>query len=79
MPQRDRCGFAEAVLALLGFAALNYSAYLLALTLFVAFCCPCRAYRDSEMVVWFSSGVSLTAWVRPVLVFGAAGSRHRRP
>ncbi len=62
----------EAVLALLGFAALNYSAYLLALTLFVAVLLSLsRAYRDSEMVVWFSSGVSLTKWVRPVLVFGA--------
>lgn len=62
----------EAVLALLGFAALNYSSYLLTLTLFVAVLLSLsRAYRDSEMVVWFSSGVSLTAWVRPVLVFAA--------
>jgi len=62
----------EAVLALLGFAALNYSAYLLTLTLFVAVLLSLsRAYRDSEMVVWFSSGVSLTAWMRPVLVFAA--------
>jgi lipopolysaccharide export system permease protein len=28
-----------------------------------------RAYRDSEMVVWFASGQSLLAWVRPVLGF----------
>lgn len=60
----------EAVLALLGFAALNYSAYLLSLTLFVAILLSLsRSYRDSEMVVWFSSGLSLTAWVRPVMVF----------
>ncbi len=60
----------EAVLALLGFAALNYSAYLLSLTLFVAILLSLsRSYRDSEMVVWFSSGLSLTAWIRPVLVF----------
>ena len=62
----------EAVLALLGFAALNYSAYLLTLTLFVAVLLSLsRAYRDSEMVVWFSSGASLFRWIRPVLVFGA--------
>ena len=62
----------EAVLALLGFAALNYSAYLLSLTLFVAVLLSLsRSYRDSEMVVWFSSGLPLTAWVRPVLVFAA--------
>ena len=60
----------EAVAALLGFAALNYSAYLLSLTLFVSILLSLsRSYRDSEMVVWFSSGLSLTAWVRPVLVF----------
>jgi lipopolysaccharide export system permease protein len=28
-----------------------------------------RAYRDSEMAVWLSAGVSLTAWVKPVLKF----------
>jgi len=60
----------EAVAALLGFAALNYSAYLLSLTLFVSILLSLsRSYRDSEMVVWFSSGLSLTAWVRPVMVF----------
>jgi lipopolysaccharide export system permease protein len=26
-----------------------------------------RAFRDSEMVIWFTSGMSLTAWIRPVL------------
>ena len=60
----------EAVLALLGFAALNFMPVLLSLTLFVAILLSLsRAYRDSEMVVWFSSGLPLTAWVRPVLKF----------
>ena len=27
------------------------------------------SWRDSEMVIWFMSGLSLGAWVRPVLVF----------
>ena len=59
-------------MALHGFAALNYSAHLLTLTLFVSVLMSLsRSYRDSEMIVWFSSGVPLTAWVRPVLVFGA--------
>ncbi len=62
----------EAVMALLGFAALNYSAYLLSLTLFVSVLLSLsRSYRDSEMVVWFSSGLPLTAFIRPVLVFAA--------
>ncbi|MDR1709578.1 MAG: LPS export ABC transporter permease LptF [Candidatus Accumulibacter sp.] len=60
----------EAVAALLGFSALNYIPTLLALSAFIAILLALsRSYRDSEMVVWFSCGVSLTAWVRPVLVF----------
>ena len=60
----------EAVVALLGFSALNYIPTLLSLAAFIAILLALsRSYRDSEMVVWFSSGISLAAWVRPVLVF----------
>lgn len=60
----------EAVVALLGFSAINYIPALLSLSSFVAILLTLsRCYRDSEMVVWFSSGLSLGAWVRPVLVF----------
>ncbi len=60
----------EAVAALLGFSALNYLPVLLSLTLFVAILLSlARAYRDSEMAIWFSSGLPLTAWIRPVLRF----------
>jgi len=60
----------EAVVAQLGFAALNYIPSLLSLAAFIAILLTMsRSYRDSEMVVWFSSGLSLTAWIRPVLVF----------
>jgi lipopolysaccharide export system permease protein len=60
----------EAVAALLGFAALNYISTLLSLSAFIAILLALsRSYRDSEMVVWFSCGMPLTAWVRPVLVF----------
>ena len=60
----------DAVAALLGFASLNYLPPLLSLSLFVAILLTIsRSYRDSEMVVWFSCGLPLTAWVRPVLVF----------
>ena len=62
----------EAVLALLGFSALNYLPVLLSLTLFISVLMTIsRSYRDSEMVIWFSSGLPLTAWVRPVLIFAA--------
>lgn len=58
------------VVALLGFMLVSYLPVLLSLTLFIAVLMTLtRSYRDSEMVVWFSCGVSLTRWVRPVLVF----------
>lgn len=60
----------EAVAALLGFAALNYLPVLLSLSTFMAILMTLsRSYRDSEMTVWFSAGLPLTAWVRPVLTF----------
>jgi lipopolysaccharide export system permease protein len=62
----------EAVLALLGFGALGYLPVLLSLTLFISVLMTLsRMYRDSEMVVWFSSGLSLQDWARPVLRFAA--------
>lgn len=58
------------VAALMGFATINYLPVLLSLTLFIAVLMALtRSYRDSEMVVWFSCGMSLTQWIRPVLVF----------
>jgi len=58
----------EAVLVLLGFSALNYLPILLSISLFLSVLLTLsRSYSDSEMVVWFSSGVSLTRWVRPVM------------
>ena len=58
------------VLALLGFTLLNYLPVLLSLTTFIAVLMTLtRSYKDSEMVVWFSSGMGLTRWVRPVLAF----------
>src|SRR5919106_4109313 len=58
------------VFALLGFALLYYLPVLLSVTTFIAVLLTLtRSYRDSEMVVWFSSGMGLTRWVRPVLAF----------
>ena len=60
----------SALVILLGFSTINYLPVLLSLTLFIAVLMTLtRSYRDSEMVVWFSSGMSLTQWIRPVLVF----------
>lgn len=61
---------ADAVAALIGFGALAQMPTVLTLTLFIAILVSLsRSYRDSEMVVWFASGVPLTAWIRPVLMF----------
>lgn len=59
------------VIALLGFAAFTYLPIILVLTGFIAvLLVVARNYQDSEMVVWFSSGLSLTRWIKPVLSFG---------
>jgi len=60
----------DAVVAFLGFFAVNALPLLLSLTLFVTVLLSVtRSYRDSEMAIWFNAGLSLAAWVRPVLVF----------
>jgi lipopolysaccharide export system permease protein len=60
----------EAVLVLLGFSALNYLPILLSISLFLSVLLTLtRSYSDSEMVVWFSTGMSLTRWMRPVMWF----------
>ena len=62
----------DAVVAFLGFSALNVLPVLLSLTLFITVLLALnRAWRDSEMVIWFSSGLSLASWLRPVLIFAA--------
>jgi lipopolysaccharide export system permease protein len=58
------------VIALIAFAALNYLPTVLILTSFISvLMVVTRSYRDSEMVVWFASGLSLARWIRPVLTF----------
>lgn len=60
----------DAVLVFLGFAALNYLPIILSLSLFIAVLFTLgRSYRDSEMIVWFSAGKSLTDFVKPVAKF----------
>jgi lipopolysaccharide export system permease protein len=57
-------------IAMIGLTLVGYLPVLLSLTLFIAVLMTVtRSYRDSEMVVWFSCGMSLTSWVRPVLMF----------
>ncbi len=59
------------VVALLGFSALVYLPVILSMTAFIAvLLVVARSYQDSEMVVWFASGLSLMRWIRPVLQVG---------
>jgi lipopolysaccharide export system permease protein len=59
------------VVALIVFAMLNYLPTVLTLTSFISvLAVVTRSYRDSEMVVWFASGLSLARWIGPVLTFG---------
>ena len=61
---------AEAVVGLIAFGILTYMPVLLGIAVFVAVLLALtRSYRDSEMTVWFTSGLSIAAWIRPVLQF----------
>jgi lipopolysaccharide export system permease protein len=62
----------EGILALLGFNALFYLNILLSVTVFLTVLLTLsRWYRDSEMIVWLTSGQSPTACLKPILWFAA--------
>jgi len=58
----------QEVVLFLGYTALGHLPTMLALSLFVAVVATLsRMYRESEMAIWFASGVGLTRFVAPVL------------
>ncbi|MFA7399106.1 MAG: LPS export ABC transporter permease LptF [Sideroxydans sp.] len=60
----------DGVLVMLGFSALSFIPVLLSVSLFLSVLLTLsRIYRDSEMVVWFSSGIGLTRFIRPVMAY----------
>ena len=60
----------ETVIAFLGFSALSVLPVLLSLTLFITVLLELtRSWRDSEMLIWLNSGLSLASWIRPVMIF----------
>ncbi len=60
----------DAIGTMLGFNMIKYLPMILSLTLFLAVLMTLsRWYRDSEMVIWFSGGLSINSWIRPVLSF----------
>lgn len=59
------------VVLLLGYVALGHLPTMLNLSFFIAIVATLgRMYRESEMSIWFASGVGLTRFVRPVMRLG---------
>ena len=60
----------DAINTLLGFNMVKFLPMILSLSIFLAVLLTLtRWHRDSEMVIWFSSGLSITQWIRPILTF----------
>jgi lipopolysaccharide export system permease protein len=58
------------VILLIGLNGIGYAAPILTLSLFVSVVYTfSRMYLDSEMVIWFSSGVSLIKFLKPLCTF----------
>lgn len=56
------------VVLLMGYATISHLATMLILSLFIAVVLTLgRSYRESEMTIWFASGIPLARFVRPVL------------
>lgn len=59
---------AEVVLGMALFSIVTALPVILAVSLFIAILTTVtRSYRESEMVVWFASGLSLRSWLSPIL------------
>ena len=60
----------DAISTLLGFNMVKFLPMILSLSIFLAVLLTLsRWHRDSEMVVWFSAGLSIMQWIRPILTF----------
>lgn len=60
----------EDAIVLIALATLGYFAVLLTVSLFIAVLIVLvRWYKDSEMIVWFASGLSITNLIGPILRF----------
>ena len=58
----------DIVLGIAAFSSVTALPTILTVTLFIAVIITVsRSYRENEMVVWFSSGISLITWLKPVL------------
>jgi lipopolysaccharide export system permease protein len=56
------------VVLLLGYAALQHLPTMMAMSMFVSIVVALgRMYRESEMVIWLASGLSIARFIRPVM------------
>lgn len=60
----------DAITTMLGFNMIKFLPMILSLTLFLSVLLTLtRWHRDSEMVIWFNTGLGVTSWIRPILKF----------
>lgn len=60
----------DAISTVLVLSLIKYLPMILSLALFLAVLLTLtRWHRDSEMIVWFSSGLGIASWIRPVITF----------
>lgn len=60
----------DAVAALIGFWTVGMTPLLIVLTAYISLLTVLTRYwRDSEMAIWLSSGLSLKRWLKPVMSF----------
>ena len=60
----------DAIMTLLGFSVVKFLPMILSLTIFLSVLLTLsRWHRDSEMVIWFSAGLGVVKWIRPILSF----------
>lgn len=60
----------DAITTMLGFSLIRFLPMIMSLTIFLTVLLTLtRWHQDSEMVIWFTSGLGLTKWIRPIIVF----------
>lgn len=60
----------DAITTMLGFSLIKFMPMIMSLTIFIAVLLTLtRWHRDSEMVIWFSTGLSITKWIKPTMQF----------
>lgn len=62
----------DAITTMLGFSLIRFLPMIMSLTIFLTVLLTLtRWHQDSEMVIWFTSGLGITKWIRPIITFAA--------